>query len=274
MSIRRVKKASEFYEDLASRINKGQFKNTDILNGRGKSTGLTQKRIKFVIKNIKNYKNHYKSIVDFGCGDGSFLSELVEFSDNLTGLLPSNSEVNLTRKNLKTKDLNKKIEIVKGLTTSSNLKSNNIDFIICNSVLHLNGFTLEIVEKSLRNFSKLQKNSGTLYIGELPEIEENFYKREKSIIRKIQYFYKGKNFLKATILYFYHLFIRIFSKRIFYTPTEDMFYMSINDFENLLNKYGYKVIKIYDSNTNKVIRNKDKENIELRRLDYLCKKVS
>ena len=53
-----------------------------------------------------------------------------------------------------------------------------------------------------------------------------------------------------------------------------MFFMSINNFENLLNKYGYKVIKIYDSNTNKLIRNKDKEKIELRRLDYLCKKVS
>ena len=124
--------------------------------------------------------------------------------------------------------------------------------------------------ESIKHFSSLQKKGGTLYIGELPQIEENFYKREKSLIKKIKYFFKSKNVFKTIILYIYHYLFKLFSKRVFYIESANMFYIPIEQLEKVLNKYGYKIIKLFHSYTNVEII--DKKKLISGRVDYLCKK--
>ncbi|MBO8230551.1 hypothetical protein CU313_06905 [Prochlorococcus marinus str. MU1404] len=271
MAIRKVNKASEIYKDLAIRVNNGELKNSDFINGRGSSKGLTRKRIQYVKRNLISYRKSFKSILDVGCGDGSFLVEFVEFCNDLYGVLPSESEVNLTRSILKNKKLDKSIKVIKGSTTEINFKKKKYDCIICNGVFLIHGFTLEIVEESLEIFSKLQSKNGLLYIGEQPEIEEDYYRREKSILKKIIYFIKGKN-IKSLILIVYHYFLRLFSKRIFYRLSENMFSIPINEFEKILNKYDYVIVKVFESSTNKIISDNEKNKKMLRRVDYLCRK--
>jgi len=145
-------------------------------------------------------------LVDVGCGDASLLirtKELIEkFQGTLIGISPTIEEVTRLREHIKPKD----IKILEGTISKINLPNDFADIVVCNSVLHGGGQTVESVHLALNEFNRILKTKGILYIGELSSqdelgpIKDHHFKKLLSLHGLSQFFYFcRKLFLKGFI---------------------------------------------------------------------------
>ena len=67
------------------------------------------------------------------------------------------------------------------------------------------------------------------------------------------------------------IIISIYSNKYYILHPSNMFFQKKNFFCCRLEKMGFKVLKVFDSNTNKIVKNNYQ--VQKRRLDYLCKSI-
>lgn len=273
MPIIKVINSTEKYRAISKSLTKRHF-----LTGRGSNKKLTLKRISNIKTNlsqikIKNRERQrdkvkFENMVDVGCGEGSFMENLINFGNNFIGILPTQEEVEVVKKYLKKHN---NISVMKGLSTKLPFEDESKQFLLCNSVLHSVGFDDDLVKNSLYEFYRVLSRDGILYIGEIPELNEMegrdygffFYKYLIWILknRTIFIFFKELiNYLKC-----------FFSKEVYILQPTKMYFCPKLKFIKLLQQVGFKVEKICVSKNNKTVLFDDIK-IERRRLDYICTK--
>ena len=229
---------------------KAKAKDINELTGRTGRPDLTEFVITQMSLNIPVKRDTI--LVDIGCGDGLFLLKCAEngldsFSGRLIGILPTTEEVSRVRNHLLQNQKNNKhlISIELGLAEQTKLPSDYCDTLVCNSVLHGGGQTIDNVKLALTEFNRIVKTGGTIFIGEMPDSDEMAGKNYgDSITSWLLWVLKNQGFksfltrLKQTIPAF-------FNNEPFVIAPKNMFYMEPKDFIALLNHHGIEVIKHY-----------------------------
>ena len=259
MSVVKVDSFTDKYRAIAQGL-----KTPNELTGRGSNVDLTRQRVAFIRENIVATGRRFPTIVDVGCGDGSFISALADLGDDLCGIQPTPEEVEATRQ--VTRERGEALEVRQGLSTELPFADGSIDLLVCNSVLL--GFDSDLIDRSLREFARVQKPGSLLYVGEIPEAEERKHKAH------------GPTFL--------HFFVwALMNKRPGDIATHTLKYIrgrlgletyimdhSMQYFEerglfrDRLARQGYETLAVFDSATNEKIAFGGKA--VRRRLDYLC----
>jgi ubiquinone/menaquinone biosynthesis C-methylase UbiE len=261
MPIKKVINSIEKYREIAKSLT-----DRHMLTGRGSDKEFTSNRISYIKKNISQMADSFDNMLDVGCGDGSFMESLIQLGNNFVGVLPTQEETEVVKRLLKN---SKNITVIQGLSTNLPFKDKSKQFILCNSVLHSVGFNDDLVKKSLYEFYRILTDDGILYVGEIPELNEmegrdygtSFYKYLIWVLKN-----RGILFFFNQLLEY---FTCLFSKKIYTLQPTNMYFCSNIEFKDLLNKIGFKVRKIYDSENNNTIFSDDKS-IKDRRLDYVC----
>jgi ubiquinone/menaquinone biosynthesis C-methylase UbiE len=220
-------------------VYRHRSKSLDIndLSGRLARPDLT----KFVNEQILaslSIKDH-SSLVDVGCGDASLLilikKHIEKFQGTLIGISPTFEEVSRLRLHINSED----IKIIQGTASKIELPKDSTDFIVCNSVLHGGGQTSESVKLALKEFNRILKIKGVLYIGELSDCDE-LRTIEIQQDQRLLAFIKIKEFL-----YFCgKLVLMCFTKSepILIGP-RFMYFSSPTNFIHTLSNYGFLVTR-------------------------------
>lgn len=244
MTIVKTKSLVETYRAKAS------SKDINELTGRTGRPDLT----KFVINQmaLKLPTEADTILVDIGCGDGLFLLKsadngLDSYKGRLIGILPTAEEVARVRNHLLLESNTNQylISIELGLAEKTNVPSSYCDTLVCNSVLHGGGQTIENVKLALSEFYRITKVGGTIFIGEMPdsnEMEGRDY--GNSITSWLLWVLKNQGFksfwtrLKQTVP-------ALFSSEPFVIAPKNMFYMPPVNFIALLAQHGIEVVEHY-----------------------------
>jgi len=247
MPIVKVLNSTEKYQAIAKNLS-----HRNELSGRGDNIKETQTRVSFIKKNISSLNRKFCSFSDIGCGDGSFILALSKLSEINFGILPTEEEVDVVTNLLKANESSSKVSIQQGLSNNLPFSNNSIDLLLCNSVLHSVGFNMELVRKSISEFSRVQSKDSVLYIGEIPETNEMEGRNYgTSFLKYLVWVVNNRGLLTALkeLVKYLRCF---FSSNWLYTiqPCNIFFCEKIN-FINLLNSFGYEVVKIYSSHNNR-----------------------
>jgi ubiquinone/menaquinone biosynthesis C-methylase UbiE len=243
MTVHKTKSLVETYRA------KAMAKDINELTGRTGRADLTQ----FVISQIasKVPVNANSILVDIGCGDGLLLLKSADnglngFEGRLIGILPTTEEVSRVRDHLlKTNNSSHLISIELGMAEKTSLPDNYCDILVCNSVLHGGGQNIENVQLSLREFYRITKPGGKIFIGEMPETNELEGKDYgSSIISWLVWVLKNEGF-KSFWIRFKQTVPTFFSSEPFVIAPKNMFFMSPARFTELLNRYGVEVTEHY-----------------------------
>ena len=271
MTIYKTKSLIETYR------HKAKSKNINELTGRTGRPDLTAYVIKQIIPKIPINKDSV--LVDIGCGDGLLLKEVTKkgidgYRGRLIGILPTKEEVSRVRDHLlKAQTVEMPlISIEFGLAEKTGLPSDYANIVICNGVLHGAGQSLVNAEASLREFERILKVGGMLYIGELPqsnEMSDAIKYTGDSIIGWLLWVFKRQGVrafgrrLKQTL-------VALFTNEPFLIVPKTMFYMPVNDFINLLAQHGFEVKECFK---HKEINQQGKEYDSTTRVNYIAFKT-
>ena len=220
------------------------------LTGRTGRPDLT----KFVINQIalKLQVQANTILVDCGCGDGQLLIEsadngLDSYLGRIIGILPTVEEVTRVRNHLLLISNTKQhlISIELGTAEQTNLPNNFCDMLVCNGVLHGAGQTFEDVELALKEFYRITKVGGTIFIGEMPDSNELKGKDYgDSIASWLLWVLKNQGF-KAFFTSFKQTIRAIFTNEPFIITPKEMFFIDPTEFILLLKAYDIEVINYY-----------------------------
>ncbi|MGE4348922.1 MAG: class I SAM-dependent methyltransferase [Candidatus Berkiella sp.] len=254
--------------------HKARSKDINELTGRTGRPDLTAYVINQISEKIP--VNRDSVLIDIGCGDGLLLKKIAQngidgYTGRLIGILPTKEEVSRVRDHiLQTANVGSPlISIEYGMSEKTGIPDNYGDIVICNSVLHGAGQSLDNVEASLREFGRILKVGGMLYIGELPQCNEIVnslkYTGDSIIgwlfwVLKKQGFSAFKRRLKQTL-------VALFTKEPFLIVPKTMFYMSVNDFIDLLEKHGFEVKEYFK---HKEINHQGQEYDSATRVNYVA----
>ena len=200
-------KAKSFLHEYKIRA---KDKDINSLSGRQGRADLTY----FVNVNIFNSLNiqENETILDIGCGDLTFFKIIEKNFNNCTleGILPTSEEIEKVNKEIKFKEYKNKTQISKAFSFKLPFCDNKFDKVVINGVLIL--LSKEEVDETLNEISRVSKNNATIYIGELPFVDEFKDKSYgNSIIKWLFYGLKNRGFR-----YFFNslktVFISLFSK--------------------------------------------------------------
>ena len=131
--------------------------------------------------------------------------------------------------------------------------------------------TTNLVKLALKEFCRVTKNNGTIFIGELPDSDELIGKNYGDSIKGwLSWILKNKG-LKVFLSSFKDVMKALISKEPFVIVPKTMFFMKPTDFISLLNDYGIKIIKYYK---HKEIDEQGNEYESKTRWNYICTKIS
>lgn len=271
MTIIKTKDSIEAYRARA--------KSSDIneLTGRTGRSDLTKYVVSQIIKKI-SIKNNF-NILDVGCGDGLFLTETSKkingkFTGELIGILPTNEEVARVKDHLEKNYENNRnipIRIDIGRLGKVNLPESYCDIIVCNSVFHVGNRTQEDTEIALKEFNRIIKIGGTLFIGELPDTDENIGKDYgESILSWLFWVLKNQG-IKSFFSRLKQTIPALFSKEPFViTPKQKMFYMEPSNFIRIAERYDFEILSKFK---HKEIDKNGLDCLSKTRWDYIFKKI-
>ena len=193
-------------------------------------------------------------------------------SNKAFGIIPTEEELTKLREIFK-KKITKKIEFYLGKSNKIPIKDNSVDLILCNCVLHGVGFNIDVFRDSLREFNRVQKNKGILYIGELPQFNEmenrnygtSFFKYTIWVLKN-----RGIQILIKTVIDYLK---SLFGSSIYVIQPTNMFFIKKNNLLETIKDYNYKCIHIFDSSNNKKLTLSSSE-ITSNRLDYIFVKIN
>ena len=240
------------------------LKSRNELTGRGNNVDLTRRRVDFVRENISATGRRFSTIVDVGCGDGSFCRALADLGDRICGIQPTPEEVEATRQ--VTRANGEELEVMQGLSTALPFPDGSVDLVLCNAVLL--GFDSDLIDQSLREFARVQQPGSLLYVGEIPEVAErkegthgptffHFFlwalmnKRPRDIVSHTVRYIRGRLGLETYIML-----------------NSRQFHEDKALFRDRLDRQGYETLAVFESSTNAKIALDG--NTMKRRLDYLC----
>lgn len=106
-------------------------------------------------------------LVDIGCGDGTLLELAANGMLQGIGILPTDAEIQRVRQIL---GASKTVQIRKGLAQSTGLPSDSASKLVCNGVLHL--LNEAQVDDALKEFARVSRAHGLIFIGEMPFLDE------------------------------------------------------------------------------------------------------
>ena len=185
MPILKVRGAVEKYKVLSNYVNKD---NLHWLNGRGPEKSKTKFRNYTIFDKIKNFGFKGETMVDVGCGDGSLLEIFSAHFDSLIGITPTIDECAAISRYKSSRNVSYKVS----LSDNLDIKTESVDLLVCNNVLHGIGSCEKLFRDSLQEFSRVLKREGVLFLGELPCADE----------------YKNRSYGTSVINYLIHLFKR------------------------------------------------------------------
>ena len=269
MTIIKVKNSIEAYRARA------KSKDVNELTGRTGRSDLTKYVISEIIKKIPIKLNF--NVLDVGCGDGQFLIESSKtingkFTGKLIGILPTNEEVERVKshieKNYQNNNIPIRIDI--GKLGKINLPLSYCDIIICNSVFHVANQTHEDVELALKEFKRILKIGGILFVGELPDKDENIGKDYGDSILSWLFWVLKNQGLKSFFSRLKQIIPALLSKEPFIiSPKQKMFHMKPDNFISIAEKYDFELVKNYK---HKEINENRIEYLSKTRWDYIFKK--
>ena len=229
---------------------KAKSKDINELTGRTGRPDLTKFVINQMIKNIKVVEN--STLIDIGCGDGMFLqmaaaNGINSFIGRLVGILPTIEEVIRVRTYLAThKDTNNNIiSIEYGLAEKTSLPNEFADIVVCNGVLHGGGQTIGNVKAALNEFNRILKIEATLFIGEMPDIDELAGKNYGDSITSWLLWVLKNQGIKQFWIRLKQTATGIIGKEPFVIAPKNMFFMPPNRFIQLLSEFGFEVKQHY-----------------------------
>lgn len=268
MTIYKTKSLIETYK------YKAKSKDINELTGRTGRPDLTAYVINQIVSKIPMKADSV--LVDIGCGDGLLLKEMIKkgidgYKGRLIGILPTKEEVSRVREHLLQAATAEEslISIEYGMAEKTALPREYADIVICNSVLHGAGQSINNVEASLKEFERILKVGGLLYIGELPESNEisgSVKYVGDSIIGWLFWVLKKQGY-SAFWRRFKQTIVALFTDEPFLIVPKTMFYMAANDFINLLKRYGFEVREYFK---HKEINQEGKEYDSPTRVNYIA----
>lgn len=209
-----------------------------LLSGR-RNYHITEARNREIIKLLYEFEDIYakKNAIDVGCGDGSLAMKIKEVV-NCTYLTVFTEAERELLKNLGTADV-----ILVCNSYQIPVPDNYFELLICNSVLHSYGSSPDHVTDSIREFSRIVKNDGVAYIGEIPF--ENSIKIS-NISSSSDFFIKYFKIygLLPTSKLFSKLLSDIVMGRDFIINDIPEFWIDELSFKELANKYGFIVLTV------------------------------
>jgi ubiquinone/menaquinone biosynthesis C-methylase UbiE len=229
---------------------KAKCKDINELTGRTGRPDLTQ----FIIANVLDELDLKKNtiLVDIGCGDGTLLARSVtkgidSYLGRVIGILPTHDEVMRVRHHLLTKSeiSHHLISIEAGTAEKTNLPDGFCDILVCNGVLHGAGQKRDDVIEALKEFRRIVKDNGYIFIGEMPDRNELENKEYGDSILKWLIWVLKKEGLGSLFKRLRQLIPAFFSNEPFIISPKVMFFMAPNEFIALLEEYGFEVIKHY-----------------------------
>ena len=252
---------------------RAKAKNINELTGRTGRPDLTKYIAQQIYEKLKINKTTV--LVDVGCGDGSLLiklekSKLKNFKGKFIGILPTNEEVSRVKKYLKNiyDKNNTSILIKEGLAEKTALPNNYTDIIICNSVFNVSGNRKKNVKMALSEFYRISKKGGIIFIGELPDKDENKKKNyEDSILNWLTWVLKNEGFLSFIKRFKQVILSLLTSEPLVIVPKKNIFFMKPKNFIQELNEQGIKTKKYY---RHKEIDKNGREYISKTRWIYIC----
>jgi ubiquinone/menaquinone biosynthesis C-methylase UbiE len=269
MTIIKTKNSIEEYRARA------KSKDINELTGRTGRSDLTKYVIYEIIKKIP-IKNNF-NVLDVGCGDGLFLIESSKringkFTGEFIGILPTNEEVERVKNHIEKNfgNNNIPIRIDNGKLGKVNLPLSYCDVIICNSVFHVGNQTQDDAEKALKEFSRILKIGGTLFVGELPDTDENIGKNYGDSISSWLFWVFKNQGVQAFLSRLKQTIPALLSKEPFIiSPKQKIFCMKPKNFINLAKKYDFELISNF---RHKEIDKNRSEFLSKTRWDYIFKK--
>jgi len=242
------------------------------LNGRTGRPDLTDYVAQQIFMNIPFKKNTI--LVDVGCGSGSLLLKLFEnrtnnFKGKIIGILPTTEEVLRVKSHLI--NILKRTSIIsiqKATIEKIKLPNNYTNIIVCNSVFNVSGLTIKKINLGLSEFVRISKKNGTIFIGELPDQDENMNKKYGDSILGWLYWVLRNQGSSEFLKRFKQIFLSIFTNEHFIiVPKNNSFFINPKRFQQLLRKHGIKIKKKY---RHKEIDSNGNVYISKSRWNYIC----
>jgi len=127
-------------------------------NGRNQVTAAVADAILDAIKAA------HGTLVDVGCGDGTLLQKALVHSPDLRciGIQPTAEEI------ARLHAVHPHLDIRCGTVHRTGLPDAFVDFVVCNSVLHV----APPFEPALREFRRIAKRGALIFVGDLPHMDE------------------------------------------------------------------------------------------------------
>jgi SAM-dependent methyltransferase len=253
---------------------KSRSKDINELTGRTGRPDLTR----FVTRNIaaRLPLNPSSCVVDVGCGHGLLLQYAAEkgvdpYVGRLIGILPTKEEVSRVRNHLLENCASGPISIEMGTAEQTNLPADYADVVICNSVIHDAGRSIDLARAALAEFNRTTKIGGVLFIGELPDSNELEAKNYgDSITGWLLYVLKNQG-LSAFFVRLKQVAVALVSTEPFVVAPKKYFYCAPDDFIALAKQFGFEPVEHY---RHVGIDADGKEQISPTRWDYLFRKTS
>ncbi len=220
-----------------------------------------KKEFNFIKKIIRKYQNKSKTLLDVGCGTGSYSKLMTELKLNVTGIDKSKSMLKIARSKYKK---NKNLVFKKSNILKMNLKKK---YDVVSALFHILSYqtTDKKINKFFKNSEKHLNTNGILIFDfwyedgvfnlqqplRFREVENKYFK-----VRRIT---NSKWFKKKDLIEDIHN-LTVFNKKNKSTKSfqeiHPMRYFNLETVKKFLKKNKLKFIKSLDLNTNKHVSNK------------------
>lgn len=236
------------------------------LTGRSRNVELTRRRVQFVRENVLGLGRRFSTIVDVGCGDGSFIGALAEAGDRRVGILPTAEEIDAVRRIAAQRGYG--IEVAQGLSTGLPFSDQSVDLVICNAVFL--GFDSDLIDQSIREFGRVQPAGGVLYIGEIPESNGKAGQDYGSSFGRFLIWALRNKGLRYSITHLFKYLRGVLTSKTYVIKPDYQFHEGRQAFCERMGRLGYEVQALFLSSTNERLTIDDPPSVQ--RLDYLCVK--
>ncbi len=239
------------------------------LTGRTSKT-VTEQRVSYVCSNLKPYITIDDTIFDVGCGDGSFTIALSQFSSKVVAICPSAEELDLLQNTVFCDKLN--VKLAQGLTDNllEPMSFGPPNIILCNNVLHGNGFTEQSALDALAHFSFSQQVGAILYLGEIPVNNEFEGRNYGHSFAKYLFWLATNRGLRATLKNLVQYAFASTTNRVYTLQNEDSFWALPETIVNFASQYGYELLSAWNSGNNAQVTLPT--DLTRGRIDYLFRK--